>query len=92
MMTWCYVGETDDEYRRRVREARTRPGQPAPNLDDELARIEQDCIVGTPDRAAERLSEYAAVGVQRIMLNHELYTDLGMLECLATQVFPKVVG
>jgi alkanesulfonate monooxygenase SsuD/methylene tetrahydromethanopterin reductase-like flavin-dependent oxidoreductase (luciferase family) len=91
-MTWCYVGETEDDYRRRVRNARTRPGEPAPDLDDELARIEETCIAGTPERAAERLSEYAAAGVQRIMLNHELYTDLDMLECLATQVFSHVEG
>jgi alkanesulfonate monooxygenase SsuD/methylene tetrahydromethanopterin reductase-like flavin-dependent oxidoreductase (luciferase family) len=48
--------------------------------------------VGTPDRAAERLSEYADAGVQRIMLNHALYDDLEMLELLATQVLPKVDG
>ena len=48
--------------------------------------------MGTPERAAETLSKYAAAGVQRIMLNHELYDDLEMLELLATQVFPKVEG
>ena len=48
--------------------------------------------MGTPERAAETLTEYAAAGVQRIMLNHELYDDIEMLELLATQVFPKVEG
>jgi hypothetical protein len=38
------------------------------------------------------LSEYAAAGVQRIMLNHTLYDDLEMLELLATQVLPEVNG
>ncbi len=42
------------------------------------------------EQAAERLSEYAAAGVQRIMLNHELFDDLEMLEVLAAEVFPKV--
>ena len=39
------------------------------------------------DRAAERISEYAAPrGVQRIVLNHELFDDLDMLELLAAEV------
>ena len=47
---------------------------------------------GSSERAAERISEYAAAGVQRIVLNHELYDDLEMLEVLAEQVFPRVEG
>ena len=50
--------------------------------------IEADCIVGTPTRAVERLAEYAAAGVQRVMLNHELFDDTEMLELLAAQVLP----
>jgi alkanesulfonate monooxygenase SsuD/methylene tetrahydromethanopterin reductase-like flavin-dependent oxidoreductase (luciferase family) len=46
--------------------------------------------VGSPDRAAARLRGYAAAGVQRIFLNHELYDDLDMLEVVATDVLPKV--
>jgi hypothetical protein len=49
-------------------------------------------VVGSPEQAAEQLSAYAAAGVQRIMLNHELFDDLEMLDVLATQVFPKVEG
>jgi len=40
----------------------------------------------------ERLEQYAAVGVQRVYLNHELYDDLEMLELVATEVLPKVMG
>jgi alkanesulfonate monooxygenase SsuD/methylene tetrahydromethanopterin reductase-like flavin-dependent oxidoreductase (luciferase family) len=54
------------------------------------ADIEHDCIVGTPDRAIERLREYAAVGVQRIFLNHELYDDLDMLDVMTADVLPAV--
>jgi hypothetical protein len=46
--------------------------------------------VGSSDRAAARLRGYAAAGVQRIFLNHELYDDLEMLEVVATDVLPKV--
>jgi F420-dependent oxidoreductase-like protein len=91
MMTWCFVAPTEDEYVAKLERARSLDPTAGP-LDAYRADIEADCIVGTPERAAETLSKYAAAGVQRIMLNHELYDDLEMLELLAMQVFPKVEG
>jgi F420-dependent oxidoreductase-like protein len=89
LMTWYFIGATEDEWRARADTARRRDPR-AGDSDAYLADISRDCIVGTPERAAERLSEYASVGVQRIFLNHELFDDLEMLELLATQVLPKV--
>jgi F420-dependent oxidoreductase-like protein len=91
MMTWLFVAPTEDEYHAKLERARSLDPTAGP-FDAYRADIEADCIVGTPERAAETLSKYAAAGVQRIMLNHELYDDLEMLELLATQVFPKVDG
>jgi F420-dependent oxidoreductase-like protein len=91
MMTWCFVAPTEDEYVAKLERARSLDPTAGP-FDEYRADIEADCIVGTPERAAETLSKYAAAGVQRIMLNHELYDDVEMLELLATQVFPKVEG
>ena len=90
-MTWCFVGTTEDEYLEKLERARALDPTAGP-FEAYRADIEADCIVGTPERAATRLAEYAAVGVQRIMLNHELYDDLEMLELLATQVFPRVAA
>ena len=56
----------------------------------EIAELQRDCIVGTAQEAADRLSEYAEAGVQRVMLNHELFDDLDMLRFLAAEVFPAV--
>jgi alkanesulfonate monooxygenase SsuD/methylene tetrahydromethanopterin reductase-like flavin-dependent oxidoreductase (luciferase family) len=64
----------------------------ASRFEDELQELRDTCVVGSVEQAAERLSEYAAAGVQRIVLNHELVDDLEMLEVLATQVFPRVEG
>jgi F420-dependent oxidoreductase-like protein len=91
LMTWVFVAPTEDEYVTKLERARS-IDPTAGSFDAYRADIEADCIVGAPERAAERLSEYAAAGVERIMLNHELYDDLEMLELLATQVFPKVEG
>ena len=91
LMTWCFVAPTEAAYLATLERARSLDPTAGP-FEAYRADIEADCIVGTPERAVETLSRYAAAGVQRIMLNHELYDDLEMLELLATQVFPKVAA
>jgi F420-dependent oxidoreductase-like protein len=91
LMTWVYVGADETSFRDRVERAR-RLDPEAGSFDDFLADVESDCIVGTPDRAAERLSEYAAAGVQRVFLNHPLFDDVESVELLAREVFPHVAG
>ena len=91
LMTWCFVAPTEDTYLAMLERARLLDPSAGP-LEAYRADIEADCIVGTPERAAERLSEYAAAGVQRIMLNLPLYDDLTTLELLAAEVFPNVVS
>ena len=89
VMTWCYVGSSEEDAMARIRRARDRAMR-AGRFEDELDELRATCVVGSADQAAEQLSEYAAAGVQRIMLNHELFDDLDMLEVLAAEVFPKV--
>ena len=91
LMTWCYVGETEADALERVARARERAMR-ADKYEDELEQLRATCIFGSAQEAADRLSEYAAAGVQRIMLNHELFDDLEMLEVLAERVFPLVEG
>src|SRR5215210_2099765 len=88
-MTWCFVGRTETEWRDRVERARRKDPDADP-FDEHLAHLEVDCIVGTPDRAAARLREYQDAGVQRVMLNHELFDDLDMLDVLAAEVVPRL--
>lgn len=91
VMTWCYVGSTETDAMARIERARERAMR-AGRFEDELEELRATCVVGSAEQAAERLSAYAAAGVQRVMLNHELFDDLEMLEVLATEVFPKVEG
>ena len=91
LMTWCFVAPTEHAYLAMLERARALDPTAGP-FEAYRADIEADCIVGTPDRAAERLSEYAAAGVQRVMLNLGLYDDLSTLELLAAEVFPKVAS
>ncbi len=91
LMTWCYVGATEDDAIARIHRARDRAMR-AGRFEDELVELRDECIVGSPQQAAERLLEYEEAGVQRVMLNHELFDDLDMLEVLAHDVFPLVGG
>ena len=88
-MTWIFVGRTDDEWKARANVARAMDPTAGP-LDAYLDDVSKDCIVGTVDQAIERMNEYAAAGVQRFVLNHELFGDLDHIELIATEILPKV--
>jgi F420-dependent oxidoreductase-like protein len=89
VMTWCYVGETERDALERIHRARERAMR-AGRFEDELDELRATCVVGSVDQAAERLRAYRDAGAQRIMLNHELFDDLEMLDVLAERVFPLV--
>ena len=91
LMTWCFVAPAEPAYLAMLERARSLDPSAGP-LGAYRADIEDDCIVGTPERAVERLAEYAAAGVQRIMLNLPLYDDLSTLELLVAEVFPNLAG
>jgi F420-dependent oxidoreductase-like protein len=88
LMTWMYVGQTEAEARARYAKAQ----ELDPDLKETYEENARGSIAGSPEQAAERLNEYAAAGVQRVMLNHSFFDDLDTLELLATQVFPSVTG
>src|SRR3989442_1696336 len=89
LMTWFFVGRTEDEYLEKLHRAHAIDPDAGP-FEDYRAEIERDCIVGASERASSRLREYAEAGVQRIFLNHELSTDLEMLEVVANEVLPQI--
>jgi len=89
LMTWLFVGRTQDAYLEALRRAHALDPTAGP-FDAYRGDIEADCITGTPADAIERLRAYAEAGVQRIFLNHELYDDIDMLELVATDVLPAL--
>jgi F420-dependent oxidoreductase-like protein len=91
MMTWFFIGRTEDEYLDKLRRAHAIDPD-GPSFDAYRDDAEADSIVGSADRAVARLREYADAGVQRIFLNHELYDDIEMLELVASEIMPKVRG
>jgi len=74
-----------DEADLRARADRLAEWSPEPVALDELRR---DWIAGTPDEVIARLREYAAVGVERVMLQHLLHRDEAALDLFASEVMP----
>jgi F420-dependent oxidoreductase-like protein len=89
MMTWFLVAEGDDALLAKADRARAFDDE-ATSAKSFLEAVRGEWIVGTPMEAIERLKEYEAAGVERIMLNHHLYDDLDMLELVGRDVLPAI--
>jgi F420-dependent oxidoreductase-like protein len=88
-MTWVFVGRTDREWKDRVEKAR-RMDPTSGSFDSYLADVSRDCIVGTVEQAIDRMHAYSEAGVERFVLNHELFDDLDQIELLGEEILPKV--
>jgi F420-dependent oxidoreductase-like protein len=68
----------------RLMQKRGESGDPAAYL----ANAATEGLVGTPAQIVERLSAYAEVGIQRVMLQHLLHEDLEALALIGRDVIP----
>ena len=91
LMHTILVGADEDDLRERAGRMADGDEDFDGDLDAYVKELDgSGAIVGTPERAAERLSAFAEVGVERIMLQHLLHEDTEMLEIFAREVIPKV--
>jgi alkanesulfonate monooxygenase SsuD/methylene tetrahydromethanopterin reductase-like flavin-dependent oxidoreductase (luciferase family) len=84
MMIGCVIGEDEGEVVDRGRRLHDRSGSDDP-FDGWFARRRDAWLVGTVDEVGTRLEDYAAAGVERVMLQHLLHDDtdaLGLLRQL----------
>jgi alkanesulfonate monooxygenase SsuD/methylene tetrahydromethanopterin reductase-like flavin-dependent oxidoreductase (luciferase family) len=72
VMTGCVVGRDEADLRERADRVRAITGRDAAS----------PMLVGTVDQAAERLREYEAAGVSRIMAQHLVHEDVKMVHVL----------
>lgn len=82
LMTGCIIGADNDDVRRRVRAVMRRAGEADESEGDWRRQRSANWVVGTVEEAVERLREFEAAGVQRIMLQHLAHTDLEMVRLL----------
>jgi len=77
-MVGVLVAESEGDLRDRLRSQVTFVASPS-SADAWLAKRRDRWIIGTPDQARARIDEFAAAGVQRIMLQDFLPRDLEMV-------------
>lgn len=78
MMTGCILGTDEAELHERAGRLMSLSGA-AGSVDEWLDGLRDEWIVGTVPQARERLAAYAEAGLDRIMLQHQLHDDLGMV-------------
>lgn len=78
IMTGCLLGADRGELRDRARRLMAWSDAEG-SVDDWLEEISDAWVVGTPAEAGEQLSAYAAAGVDRVMLQHQLHDDPAMV-------------
>ena len=80
-MVGVLVADSETEMRDRLRQQVSVVGS-STNADEWLAERKGRWIMGTPDQAWQRIEEFAAAGVQRLMLQDFLPRDLEMVSLL----------
>lgn len=88
VLAQALVAEDDIQLQRRARAAAAVAGEPGLDPGDLIERLRPTGVVGTPERAAERLSELATLGVDRVLLECADHRDLGMIELIGERVLP----
>jgi F420-dependent oxidoreductase-like protein len=85
VMTGCLVGVDEADLRARAARLMERSGVSG-DLDAWLDGIRDTWVVGTLERAADRLDDLGSAGVQRVYLQHLLHDDLEMVGLLGRLV------
>ena len=86
LMTRCLVGRTLEEFRDRAARSQQRAGRGG-SVIDYIDSLQPHWLVGTVDRVRTLLQEFAAAGVEQVMLQHLLVDDLDMLDLVAAELF-----
>ena len=81
-MVGVLVADSESEMRDRVGRQLAFFGSGGGSADEWLAERRDRWIMGTPEQARQRIEEFAAAGVQRIMLQDFLPRDLDMVALL----------
>lgn len=91
LLTKTIVGTDEGEVRRRAAEQmawQNEDGDVEAYLDDLRARH----VAGTVEQVLERLAEFAAAGIQRILVHQLVHTDLESVELIGREVVPQAAS
>jgi F420-dependent oxidoreductase-like protein len=91
LMTGVLIGADRDDLFRRAADHGERFGTGAEGPAEHLEAMRADAwVAGTVPEVVERLHEYAAAGVDRVMLQHLPHEDLETVEMLGAEVAPAL--
>lgn len=89
LMSTCLVGSDEADLRERAARFLTAVRRDV-SVDDFLHDVGPDQLIGTVEQVAERLREYEAAGVARVMLQHLVYEDVEMVDLIGRELAPAV--
>jgi F420-dependent oxidoreductase-like protein len=87
VMTAVLVGSDEADVRARAERLAALRGV---DVDEMLAGLRDNAVVGTVEQATERLREYEQAGAQRVMLQHLLHDDIEAVELIGRELIPRV--
>jgi alkanesulfonate monooxygenase SsuD/methylene tetrahydromethanopterin reductase-like flavin-dependent oxidoreductase (luciferase family) len=92
LMTGVLIGADREDLHERARRLAELRGERVPGGDPAayVASLPDSWIAGTVDEAVEQLRALERVGVERVMLQHLLHTDLELVALLGERVAPAV--
>ncbi len=88
-MTGVLVAANDAELHDRVRELLVMFGGADEETEHWLEERRSRWIIGTPEQALERIAQFEAGGVQRLMLQDFLPRDLEMVRFIGREILPR---
>jgi F420-dependent oxidoreductase-like protein len=91
LMNTTIVGADQKEVEGRVRRLLDARGD-ATEAKAWIEKVRDERIVGTTDWVLERLARYAEAGVERVMMQHLLHTDLEAVALIGQAIIPETAG
>jgi F420-dependent oxidoreductase-like protein len=88
LLTKTIVGADEGEVLRRATELMEWEEHEG-DADAYLADLRATHVVGTPEQVLTRLAEFAAAGIQRVLVHQLVHTDLDQVELIGRQVVPE---
>jgi F420-dependent oxidoreductase-like protein len=88
LMNTVIAGTDEKELHGRVRRLlQSRGDDTEPK--DWIEKVRDERIIGTTDQVLERLAEYSQAGVDRVMMQHLLHTDLDAVALIGREIIPE---
>jgi F420-dependent oxidoreductase-like protein len=88
LLTKTIVGSTEDDVRRRAADLMAWQDEDG-DAGTYLGDLRANHVAGTVEQVLERLAEYAAAGVQKVLVHQLVHTDLESIELIGREVIPE---